>query len=263
MAAYYKGVQVLDAQNTSREHGFMDNYLLLEKWNTANRWKSMKEVRSNWHATTVNAFYSPWNNQVTFPAGILGLFSFDEELPSLAHYAGFGGIAGHEIAHAFDDQWGKYDANGTLIDSWSLHEKTTIEDNIGCFMRSYEEVKALATHGRQMGLDVRYILGEAIVDSVGLDVAYEAWKKNYADKSPMTLPNMGDLTAEQLFWVVRTAEWCSVDKLESIEGQAQDVHAPGKVRTWKPLEMTRGWNEAFKCRKGPECTMFGPDGGKT
>ena len=52
----------------------------------------------------VNAFYSPRENHIYFPAGILQKPFYDAQFPLALNYGGIGVVVGHEIVHAFDRQ---------------------------------------------------------------------------------------------------------------------------------------------------------------
>ena len=68
---------------------------------------------------TVNAFYSPQNNSINFPAGILQSPFFDPRRDMAVNYGGVGAVIGHEMTHGFDDQGRKFDGNGNLRDWWT------------------------------------------------------------------------------------------------------------------------------------------------
>ena len=63
---------------------------------------------------TVNAYYYPPTNEITFPAAILQPPFFDPNADDAVNYGGIGSIIGHEIGHGFDDQGRLYDATGAL-----------------------------------------------------------------------------------------------------------------------------------------------------
>ena len=53
---------------------------------------------------TVNAYYSPSNNDINFPAGILQPPFYDNHADLAVNYGGIGVVIGHEMTHGFDDQ---------------------------------------------------------------------------------------------------------------------------------------------------------------
>ena len=52
----------------------------------------------------VNAFYSPLENSIQFPAGILQGVFFSSERPNYLNYGAIGWVIGHEITHGFDGE---------------------------------------------------------------------------------------------------------------------------------------------------------------
>jgi predicted metalloendopeptidase len=51
-----------------------------------------------------NAFYTPSQNGMEFPAGILQGVFFNLDAPMYLNFGAIGSIIGHEITHGFDDQ---------------------------------------------------------------------------------------------------------------------------------------------------------------
>ncbi|TVX89756.1 M13-type metalloendopeptidase [Paenibacillus agilis] len=77
--------------------------------------------RSQWLTSvyTVNAFYNPLNNEITFPAGILQAPFYDAKAKPEANLGAIGMIIGHEISHAFDNKGSAYDENGNAKNWWT------------------------------------------------------------------------------------------------------------------------------------------------
>ncbi|EQD69051.1 zinc metalloprotease, partial [mine drainage metagenome] len=66
--------------------------------------------RELWEMTppTVNAYFSPTENEIVFPAGGLQPPYFDPKLDDAVNYGATGSIIAHEITHGFDDDGRKY-----------------------------------------------------------------------------------------------------------------------------------------------------------
>jgi endothelin-converting enzyme/putative endopeptidase len=71
--------------------------------------------RTLWVMTpqTVNAYYSPLANQITFPAAILQPPFFDPNADPAVNYGAIGAIIGHEMGHGFDDQGSQFGPTGS------------------------------------------------------------------------------------------------------------------------------------------------------
>lgn len=55
------------------------------------------------NAAIVNAFYSPTQNSIIFPAGILQPPLYDEQYPVSMLFGAMGAVVGHEFTHGFDN----------------------------------------------------------------------------------------------------------------------------------------------------------------
>jgi hypothetical protein len=80
---------------------FFGNQLRMNVWVTERYFNELdKPVNKNkMHMSpqTVNAYYSPTENQIVFPAGILQPPFFHTENPEYINWGGIGVVAGHEI----------------------------------------------------------------------------------------------------------------------------------------------------------------------
>ena len=77
--------------------------------------------RSEWDMTpqTMDAYYNPLKNQITFPAGILQPPMFDPNADPAVNYGAIGAVIGHEIGHGFDDQGREFDGSGKVRNWWT------------------------------------------------------------------------------------------------------------------------------------------------
>jgi endothelin-converting enzyme len=91
---YYEGYNVTT-------HDFFANQLTFATWSNAKTMslagKPIDRMKMLTTPQTVNAFYSPYSNQVLFPAGLLQFPYYHVENPEYVNYGAMGVIAGHEI----------------------------------------------------------------------------------------------------------------------------------------------------------------------
>ncbi len=92
---------------------------------------------------TVNAFYSPQNNSINFPAGILQAPFFDPRRDMAINYGGVGAVIGHEMTHGFDDQGRKFDGDGNLRDWWTPADGAEFEKRAACIANEYSGFTAV------------------------------------------------------------------------------------------------------------------------
>lgn len=92
--------------------------------------------KEKWTTTpqTVNAFYNPLANDITFPAGILQAPFYDKNADYAQNLGAIGTIIGHEITHAFDTSGARFDENGNYADWWT-------EEDFAQFMARADQVK--------------------------------------------------------------------------------------------------------------------------
>ncbi|CAN7987473.1 unnamed protein product [Ixodes pacificus] len=88
----------------------------------------------------VNAFYSPDDNDIRFPAGILQAPFFEHGVPSYINLGSIGFVIGHELSHAFDDYGSQYDADGLLNNWWTPETKKQFLKHADCFVQQYGNI---------------------------------------------------------------------------------------------------------------------------
>ncbi|HMC62899.1 MAG TPA: M13 family metallopeptidase, partial [Candidatus Solibacter sp.] len=125
--------------------------------------------KTEWNMTTptVNAFYSPQDNSINFPAGILQPPFFDPRRDIALNYGGAGAVIGHEMTHGFDDQGRKFDGDGNLRDWWTAADGAEFEKRAACVANEYSGFTAVD----EVKLNGKLTLGENTADNGGLRVA--------------------------------------------------------------------------------------------
>jgi predicted metalloendopeptidase len=220
----------------SREFQSADNWGLLGK--PVERWR--------WGFTpqTVNASYSPTNNEITFPAGILQPPFFNLEADDALNYGAIGAVIGHEISHGFDDQGRKSDGDGNLRDWWTPGDAKQFEERatrLGAQFESYVPLPGMKINGRQT-------MGENIGDLSGIAVAFRAYKMSLKGKPS---PVIGGFTGEQRFFLGYAQVWRFKSRDEALRNQLlTDAHSPGMFRAFVPLTNIDAFYEAFALKPG-------------
>jgi putative endopeptidase len=95
--------------------------------------------RSLWNMTpqTVNAYYNPLANQITFPAAILQPPYFDPNADPAVNYGAIGAIIGHEMGHGFDDQGSMFGPTGKFENWWTDAAKKGFKERTAALSAQY------------------------------------------------------------------------------------------------------------------------------
>ena len=144
----------------------------------------------------INAFYSPIENSIQFPAGILQGVFFNSERPRYMNYGAIGWVIGHEITHGFDDQGRQFDKDGNLLDWWQEETKQKYLARTKCVISQYAnyslpelgnlvvngvstQVRHLVHHLEHFSIFMHLIhsKGENVADNGGIKQAYNAYSE--------------------------------------------------------------------------------------
>ncbi|KOP80809.1 peptidase [Lysinibacillus sp. FJAT-14745] len=101
--------------------------------------------RTKWATSvyTVNAFYNTFNNEITFPAGILQAPFYDINAKPEANYGAIGMVIGHEISHAFDNNGSAYDENGNANNWWTEEDFKKFKEKNQELIEFYNEIEII------------------------------------------------------------------------------------------------------------------------
>jgi putative endopeptidase len=204
--------------------------------------------RTEWHLTpeTVNAYFSPSQNEIVFPAGILQPPFFDLSMDDAVNYGGIGAVIGHEITHGFDDEGRKFDAEGNLNDWWTpADEKAFVErsQKLVDEFNGFEVLPGLHVNGE-------LTLGENLADLGGVTIAYEALQRVLA-KDPSKRKTIDGFTPEQRFYL----SFAQVYRFNIRDAEARrlvtvDPHSPNKFRANGTLRNYQEFFDAFGIQAG-------------
>ncbi len=191
--------------------------------------------RELWQMTppTVNAYFSPTDNEIVFPAGILQPPFFDPDIDDAVNYGATGGIIAHEITHGFDDEGRKYDLNGNLNDWWSKEDADEFTKRAKSVVNLYGSIEVLP--GLKVNGDLT--LGENIADLGGISIAYEALDRRLK-RDPSRRRIIDGLTPEQRFYIGWSQSWRGNIREEALKWQiSNDPHSPDNIRGEIPVRV--------------------------
>lgn len=229
-------------------NAFFENVRNANKWGynemVAQLGKPVDRTRFGMTPPTVNAYYSPVNNEIVFPAGILQFPFFHPDADDAFNYGAIGAVIGHEISHGFDDSGSQYDKDGTLRNWWTEEDLARFKERAKKLQEQYDGYTVLDS----VHVNGKLTLGENIGDLGGLNAAYEAFKMTAQWKSKKKIDGF---TPDQRFFLSWAQIWRS-NTLADTKAQliVTDPHSPSEYRTiGAPVNMD-AWYEAFNIKPG-------------
>lgn len=202
---------------------------------------------------TYNAYYSPGNNEIVFPAAAFIVPGYtDAELDDAAMWGYVGAsYIGHEITHGFDDQGKLYDAKGNLHNWWTKKDSIEFAKRAAVIINQFNQFEPLpGTH-----INGKNTQGENIADLGGLEIGITAFKKSDTYKKNEIIAG---LTPMQRFFLGYALSWLFEDRNESLKTQLMtDEHAPAKYRVNGPFVNIDEFYSAFDVKPGDK--MYVPD----
>lgn len=184
----------------------------------------------------VNAYYTPVENAIYFPAGILQAPFYSQKQSVASNYGGIGTVIGHEITHAFDNNGAQFDEAGDMKDWWTKADYKAFEQKTKAMQNLFDGIKIYGktVNGKQT-------VSENIADAGGLSASYQALQS--ADK---------DAKVKEYF-----ENWARIWRQKSSLQYAQyamslDVHAPNELRANVQLKNFDPFYEAYSIKKGDD-----------
>ena len=187
-------------------------------------------------AHEINAYYSPIQNEMFFPAGILQPPFFNIKKSDAYNYGRIGFIIGHEICHGFDDQGRNFDEKGNLKNWWNTSDENKYKKKIKLLQDQFDKIK----------LDNNIInglltLGENIADLCGGTIAFNALIKSNKN---LTLKDKKD------FFINYAKLWRQKTRPKELTRLTKsDVHSPGILRVNETLKNMDEFHETFNITK--------------
>jgi len=236
-------------------NAYLGNALNMTVFGTNYAFSKLREKvnKTDWvrhgRPAVVNAFYSPLENSIQFPAGILQGIFFSSDRPKYMNYGAIGWVIGHEITHGFDDQGRQFDEEGNLVDWWHPETKKRYLKKAQCIISQYGNYTIKALDNMQLnGINTQ---GENIADNGGIKEAYRAynsWVSRHGAEP--RLPGV-NYTPRQLFWVSAANVWCAKYRPKALKLRVlTGVHSPDQFRVQGPFSNMDDFSRDFNCPVG-------------
>lgn len=231
---------------------------LVENLRNGNAWAHDFELnkigkptdRDEWFSTpqTVNAFYNPVVNDITFPAAILRPPFYNPGADAAENFGAIGAVIGHEIGHGFDDQGSQYDGDGNLNSWWSDEDRAAFEKLTSKLVEQFDgEVPSVLKDAgiESEGVNGEFTLGENIGDLGGLGISVVAYRLYCEDKgidmngqkAPFEIEDgseelaSGEFTGLQRLFLAWARVWRTAIRPEMAKQYlAMDPHSPAEFR---------------------------------
>ena len=208
--------------NICPDFEYYENFLEISKWelehNLEQLYKPVDKLKWHMSAHEINAYYSPSQNEIVFPAGILQEPFYSPKQSLAENLGGIGAVIGHEITHGFDDKGRLYDMNGNLNEWWSTEDSESfnlkskkLENSFNNF--SYFDIK----------VNGKLTLGENIADLGGLTLALKTLER-------LTNPDERTYQIKKLFEQWAKIWRCNITE-DTLKNQLlTDSHSPTQLR---------------------------------
>ncbi len=183
---------------------------------------------------TVNAYYSPQNNSINFPAGILQAPLYDVEADHTENLGGIGYVIAHEISHAFDNNGATFDAQGNQSNWWTEADYEAFQGLCQQVIDFYDGVEAapgIACNGT-------LTISENVADLGALACITQ-------------IEGQEETPDYQTLYRTAARSWRGTASRETRSYlSTADVHAPDKLRGSRALQSLDEFYEAFDIQPG-------------
>lgn len=211
--------------------------------------------RDEWGMTpqNVNAYSNSFFNEIVFPAAILQPPYFDPAADPAVNYGGIGGVIGHEMSHAFDDQGAKTDARGAQRDWWAQADVARFKAKTSRLAEQYSRYEPLPNSH----VNGEMTLGENIGDLGALNIALEAYHIALHGKPA---PVLDGTTGDQRVFLSWAQTYRENIRDEALRAKlASDPHSPSTFRVNGIVRNIDAWYEAFDVKPGDRLYLDPPD----
>ncbi|MGH7690482.1 MAG: M13-type metalloendopeptidase, partial [Gemmatimonadaceae bacterium] len=215
--------------------------------------------RMEWGMTpqTVNAYYSPTENTINFPAAILQPPFFYAKGDDAINYGGIGAVIGHESSHGFDDEGSQFDGDGNNANWWTPVDRQRFDARTAKLVKQYDGYAPLADQPDKH-VNGELTLGENIADLGGLNVAYDALQTALKSNPTEAAEKIDGYTQDQRFFMSWARIWRgSMREKAQLVSLNTNPHSPGKFRADGPPSDMPAFAQAFSCKDGAPMVRSG------
>lgn len=185
-------------------------------------------------ASTVNAYYDPYENSINILAGILSSPMYDKNASYEENLGAIGVVIGHEISHAFDTSGSQYDKDGRLSDWWTDEDRAAFNERAQKLIDYYNRIEPLP--GTKCNGE--HLQGEAAADMGGVKATLRTASKEKDfdyDKYFSSFASM---------WAVKRI------KSEETRRITQDEHPLPYLRVNIPVQQCDEFVETYAVKEG-------------
>jgi len=238
----YEGVEI-------RPDGLAQNLVNVSRWSRARTFARVGGApeREEWgmRPYTVNAYYSPMNNEIVMPAAILGVPTYDgDALDDAVLYGFIACTIGHELTHGFDDSGRRFGPTGRLEQGWSAPTERAFRERCDRLVAQYGREEPLPG----IRVDGKLTLGENIADIGGVEIALDAFRTTEAYRSGRPIAGQAPL---QRFFLAHAFAFAGNIRPETLRNRLlSDTHSPMPQRINVVLRNIDAFHEAFGTKPG-------------
>ena len=194
--------------------------------------------------------YIAARNTVEISAATLQPPFFDLHADAAVNYGAIGAVIGQQIVNGFDNQGGRFDAEGRLADWWTPEDRKRLAAETSKLTSQYSTAEPLP------GFHVKgeLIADEALDDLGGMLIALDAY---HASLRGAPAPVLDGFTGDQRVFLGRAQMWQAKFSEGFLRNQiATGTNAPTFLRVNGPARNMDAFYEAFSV--APEDQMYIP-----
>jgi len=252
MDAYYSSLNLIYTDPSQRGNWYFDS-LTLTTFAQVTDYSILDDpvARTNFllSPAVTSAWYQPWYNSMTIPAGILQPPLFRADFPAAVNYGSIGFTGAHEIAHGFDDRAIQFYANGALQTWLDQQSAAGFRQMADCLVNQYGQICYPELGGRCVsGVKTQ---GEGIADGTGIREAFLAYQAYIAKNgAEQLLPGLEKYSMEQIFFINVAGQFCGSAKTEYLQGTLLTDNTPNKQRINAAVKNFQTFGQTFGCKQG-------------